>query len=73
MEKLIRDSQMDESEKAMWLDLLPTMNDEHKNWLRTNIEGENAAIAQLEQKYGKIMIDEEKVKFREMMIKELTA
>lgn len=64
---------MEEAEKEMWLELLPTMTEEQKNWLRVNIEGENAAIAQLERKYGKIMVDEEKVKFREMMIKELTA
>jgi hypothetical protein len=73
MEKLIRDSKMDESEKTMWLELLPTMTEEHKNWLRANIEGENLAISQLEQKYGKVKTDEEKVKLRQGYIRYLTA
>jgi hypothetical protein len=66
MEKLIRDSEMDESEKAMWLELLPTMTDDHKFWLRTNIETEKYELGELEKKYGKIKTEEEKVRFRMM-------
>lgn len=65
MEKLIRDSEMDESEKAMYLELLPTMTDEHKFWIRTNIETEKYELGELEKKYGKILMDEEKVKLRQ--------
>lgn len=73
MEKLIRDSQMEELEKNYWIEMLPSMNLTQKKWLRTIIETENAKLYDLELKYGKVMMDEEKVKFREMMIKELTA
>ncbi len=73
MEKLIRDSQMEELEKDYWVEMLPSMNPTQKNWLRTIIETENAKLYDLELKYGKVMMDEEKVKFRQMMIKELTA
>jgi hypothetical protein len=73
MEKLIRDSQMDESEKTMWLELLPSMNSTQKNWLRTIIETENRKLYDLELKYGKLMVDEEKVKFRKIELVRLTA
>jgi hypothetical protein len=57
----------------MFTEMLPYMTDAQKDWLRLNIETENAKLAELERKYGKVMIDEEKVKFRESCIAYLTA
>ena len=73
MEKLIRDSEMDEGEKTMWLELLPIMTEVQKNWLKINLETEKYELGELEKKYGKILMDEEKVKLREGYISYLTS
>jgi len=74
MEKLIRETEsMDENEKAYWIEILPHMTKEQKDMLAGILETENEKLYDIELKYGKVMMDEEKVKFREMMINELTS
>lgn len=74
MEKLIRATDsMEDLEKEYWIELLPHMTSDQKEKLAKIIEVHDLEMQNLEKKYGKVMMDEEKVKHREIMIKKLTA
>lgn len=74
MGKLIRQTDaMDDLEKSYWIELLPSMTDGQKDWLRISIETHDKKMKELEAKHGKIKTEEEKIKMREGYIEYLTS